>query len=391
MKKLKLLFALFACCLAIAIACRKDPGINTQGNNNNNNGSPFYTMPKLPVYFPTLNSPPDNPTTVDGVNLGRMLFYDPILSSDSSKSCFSCHAQSYAFTDHGTQFSTGVTKMLGTKNAMAVINLGFRLNNGFFWNGRAETMEDQAVGPVQNPIELHESWGNVVAKLQRSSFYPALFKKAFGTSTITQDYAVKAIAQFERTIVSFRSKFDNFHALGDPRSKLTASEFNGYVLFTTDPVFDSNCNLIVHGADCFHCHDASHGLFQDISIKGSFRNNGLDSASSYSDYKDSGYASVTHDSNDMGKFRVPTLRNIALTAPYMHDGRFKTLQEVIAHYDHGTHSSPTVDPLMAVVKDKGCGGHLQLSAQDTTDLCNFLRTLTDTAFINNPAYRSPFK
>jgi len=400
MKNTSILLIILAGMFAIIQACRKDPGIS-----NTPPGATPYPMAslKIPKYFPPLNIPYDNPETVEGVQLGRMLFYDPILSSDSTKSCFSCHIQNgatpltgYSFTDHHTQFSTGVTGIVGTRNAPALINLGFRSDNGFFWDGRAASMEDQAVQPVINPIELHENWDHVVQKLQRSSFYPALFKKAFGSSVITQDNAVKAIAQFERILISDKSPFDKYLATGRNQYALNDSAYQGYLIFANDPIINpvtlsqSSGPGTQEGADCFHCH--LDPLFQNIAngVLGAYRNNGLDSVASIYDFPDPGYGKITGDTADYGKFRIPTLRNIALTAPYMHDGRFTTLEQVIDHYDHGTKPSPTVDAFMSVVLRRGLGGKMYLTPVEKRQMIAFLNSLTDTSFINNPAYSNPF-
>ncbi len=396
MKKITILLFILGGMFAIIQACRKDPGMS-----NAPAGTTPYPMESLniPKYFPPLNIPYDNPETVEGVQLGRMLFYDPILSSDSTKSCFSCHIQNgatplsgYSFTDHHTRFSTGVTGITGPRNAMALINLGFRTDNGFFWDGRAASLEDQALQPVINPIELHENWDHVVQKLQRSSFYPALFKKAFGSSTISQDNAVKAIAQFERILISKNSPFDKFLASGENRGSVSDSVFVGFTIFAQDPIISQTTfEQTSVGADCFHCH--VDPLFQDIANPGplgAYRNNGLDSVTSIYDFPDPGLGKIDGDTADYGKFRIPTLRNIALTAPYMHDGRFTNLEQVIDHYDHGTKPSPTVDPLMSVVFRRNVGGQLHLTPIEKRQLLAFLNSLTDTSFINNPAYSNPF-
>ncbi len=389
MKKVTILFLILGGIFFVIQACRKSPGLID---------SPPGTTPypiaslKIPKYFSPLNIPFDNPETVEGVQLGRMLFYDPILSSDSTKSCFSCHDISYSFTDQHNAFSTGVTGITGPRRAMALINLGFRSDNGFFWDGRAPSLEDQALQPVINQIELHENWDHVVQKLQRSSFYPALFKKAFGNSVITQDNAVKAIAQFERILISVKAPADKFIASGFNQGALTETEDSGFQIFANDPIINpTTYEQTSPGADCFHCH--IDPLFQDIANPGPFgayRNNGLDSVTSIYDFNDPGYGKIDGDTADYGKFRIPTLRNIALTYPYMHDGRFTTLEQVIDHYDHGTKPSPTVDPLMSVVFRRNVGGQLHLTPNEKRQLLAFLNTLTDTSYIDNPAYSNPF-
>lgn len=309
------------------------------------------------------NVPEDNPMTVEGVELGRKLFYDPILSGDGTQACASCHNQAYAFTDNGNQFSTGIDGIEGTITSMPLFNLAWNNYNTFFWDGRAEGIEGQAHDPVVNPIEMHNVWPSAVAALQQSSVYPNLFEAAFGTSTIDSNLVVKAIAQFERTIISGNSKFDRY-LLG--QEQLTPSELSGFQVFMDEA-----------GGDCFHCHgDATNPLWTDNK----FHNNGLDSV-----FTDNGLGDVTGDPADNGKFKTPSLRNLIYTAPYMHDGRFATLDDVLDHYSTGLHYSSTIDPLMKNVAQGG----MQMSPQERIDLKAFLLSLTDESFINNSELSAP--
>lgn len=334
-----------------------------------------YTPPQ-PVDFPQLDVPADNRFTEEGIELGRRLFYDPILSADSTQSCSSCHKQSLAFTD-GLAVSPGIDGIAGTRSSMALVNLGYNIN-GFFWDGRALTLEEQASDPIENPIELHDTWENVEDKLRRHSDYPTRFRQAFGiekTSEITEELATKALAQFMRTLISYESKYDK--ALGflpPPRPILTESEQRGKDKFFTE-------NNQVGDAECVHCHGGR--LFTDNL----FRNNGLDSVDNVNNFADLGFGGVTGFNLDKGRFRVPTLRNIELTAPYMHDGRFATLEEVLDHYNEHLQNSPTLDPLLGARIDTG----FQLTQQDKDDIIAFLKTLTDTTFTNNPAFSNPFQ
>ncbi len=325
-----------------------------------------YTLER-PAGFPQLVIPADNPMTVEGIALGRKLFYEKRLSDDNSMACASCHVQSpFSFTDKGTRFSTGIDGFQGNRNAMALINLAW--GHKFFWDGRAASLEEQALGPVPNPIEMHQTWTNAVAKLQADTAYPRLFVKAFGICTIDSLHVAMAIAQFERTMISGNSKFDK---VGRHETEFTSSELHGFELFSRDKDTVNN----IHGADCFHCHQISTRLLDDPI----FHNNGIDSV-----FADPGLQAVTGDINDRGKFKAPTLRNIELTAPYMHDGRFATLEQVIDHYNMGGHPSATIDPLM-----KNVGTGLELSQEEKTDLLNFLKTLTDMDYVNNPAFSEP--
>ncbi len=315
------------------------------------------------LYLPGPVTPQDNPLTEEGIYLGRKLFYEPMLSGDGSQACADCHNPANAFTDNEEQFSTGIDGLMGDRNSMPIFNIAWNYNDKYFWDGRSVGAEAQAFGPVVNPIEMHETWPNAVAKLQATTDYPPLFQQAFGTSTIDSNLVVKAIAQFERTLISGNSRFDRFVL---NQETLTASELSGYDIF-----MDEN------GGDCFHCHgDPTNPLWTDNA----FHNNGLDAT-----FTDNGLGDVTGDPNDNGKFKTPSLRNLVFTAPYMHDGRFATLEEVILHYSIGLQNSPTIDPLMKNVSSGGA----QLSPQEMLDLKAFLLTLTDSSFINNPAYQAP--
>lgn len=313
----------------------------------------------IPSDFPLIDLPTDYSMTEEGVALGRMLFYDPILSGDSTLACAGCHKQEYAFTDEN-QFSTGIDDLMGNRNAMQIINIGWVRK--LFWDGRSVGVESQALEPVKNPIEMHDTWENAVDKLTRHPTYPELFFKAFGTWDISKELAASAIAQFERTLISANSKYD---LVLTPNNgvQLTEEELNGFDIFNTEK------------GDCFHCHSGI--LFTDDH----FHNNGLDA-----EHIDSGLADVTNNTHDEGKFKTPTLRNIALTAPYMHDGRFQTLEEVIDFYSEGLHFSESIDPLMKNVHEGG----IQLTTEEKSDLISFLHTLTDTSFIHNPDFANPF-
>jgi cytochrome c peroxidase len=319
---------------------------------------------QTPVGFVQPTIPADNPMTVEGVALGRKLFYDPMLSKNDVQACADCHVQNVGFTDDGLQFSTGVDGFQGNRNAMAIINLAWGVN--FFWDGRAIDLEHQIYGPVTNPLEMNISWPEVEQKLNGNATYKSLFKTAFNIDNIDSVHVSKAIAQFLRTLVSGNSKFDKFVR---QEVSLTTSELNGLTIYNTER------------GDCFHCHPLTSGLATDNT----FKNNALDDDASMTDM---GRMNVTGLATDKGKFKVPTLRNIELTAPYMHDGRFATLDDVVDHYDQGGVPSSTVDPLMKHTSGSANPG-LNLTAQDKIDLINFLHTLTDTDFINNPDFSHP--
>ncbi|MFN3528391.1 MAG: cytochrome-c peroxidase [Bacteroidia bacterium] len=326
-----------------------------------------YQLQQKP-FFPPYVIPADNPLTVEGISLGRHLFYETKLSGDNTQSCASCHTQDLAFTDHGLRFSTGITGAVGTRNSMALFNLSW--SNRFFWDGRVATLRQQVLLPIEDPIEMHESLPNAINKLKQTNLYPDLFGHAFGTEEITADRMAKALEQFLLSLVSTESKFDLWRR-NPVLNPLTESEQRGFNLFMRE--FSPPGSGRPAGADCFHCH-GTH-LF---TVNGFF-NNGLDENPA------TGFEIVTGSAMDRGKFKAPSLRNIALTAPYMHDGRFETLEEVIDHYNDGLKDSPTID---VNLKSQGVG--LGLSQQDKHDLISFLHTLTDTVFLNNPAFSNPF-
>jgi len=305
--------------------------------------------------------PEDNPQTVEGIALGKKLFFDPILSADGTLACAGCHNPQNAFSD-SRRFSVGIDGIDGTRNSMPIFNLAWNFNEKFFWDGRALTIENQALEPVTNPIEMHNTWENATASIQADNEYPALFDAAFGTTTVTSDLTTKAIAQFVRTLISANSKFDKYLA---NEVELTPSELNGLNVFLDEAK-----------GDCFHCHGNPNNPLWTDNI---FHNNGLDEV-----ITDRGLGDFTGDPRDFGLFKSPSLRNLAFTAPYMHDGRFETLDEVINHYSEGLVYSETIDPLMKTVSQGG----VHLSESDKADLKAFLLTLSDPSFINNPAFRN---
>lgn len=322
--------------------------------------------PTLPQTMPM---PANNPLTKEGIALGRKLFYDPILSADSTQSCASCHNIDYAFTDNGKKFSVGIDGVPGNRNSMALINLGW--TNRLFWDGRSEGLEAQALEPITNPVEMHNTWEEAVCDLMKVEQYRIDFYKAFGVKEITPTEVTKALAQFERTLISGTSKFDLASTPGTGVF-FTEQEDLGFQLFYSET-----------GGDCFHCHGDGARFFTDNL----FHNNGLDNVPQGGQFADKGLGAVTGRPEDNGLFRTTTLRNIALTAPYMHDGRFATLDEVLDHYSDHIKPSPTLDILM--ITDFGGIGK-QLTPDEKQALIAFLHTLTDTAFVNNPAFKNPF-
>lgn len=320
---------------------------------------PLYLPEKFTSYrfemsptFPVPDLPADNPLIAERVALGEKLFNSTALSRNETLSCASCHRSDQAFTDP-RRLSVGVEGRVGTRNSMPLFNLAWK--DSFFWDGRASTLRDQALMPIQDHAEMDESLSNVVANLSADTNYLADFKTAFGSTEITPEKIGLAIESFVLTLTSFDSKFDRvMHG----EAKFSDAEQRGFELFMTE--FDPRREF--YGADCFHCHGGA--LFRSQS----FANNGLDA-----EFADAGRAKVTGKDSDRGKLATPSLRNVAVTAPYMHDGRFATLEEVIEHYSSGVRRSATLDPNLAKHPDGG----VQLSAPDQRALVAFLKTLTD--------------
>lgn len=327
----------------------------------------------IPEGFPAMSIPADNPMTEEGFALGRRLFYDVRLSADNSMSCASCHLPELGFTD-GTAFSTGIHGEMTSRSSMSLVNIGFQ-DFGIFWDGRSESLEAQALLPVEDAIELSHSWDNVEQMLQTDEQYREMFRRAFDiddSSEIKRDLAVKAIAQFERALISSNSKYDKFILQRNFAYEFTDSEIRGLSMYIDDGAAEG-----LPDAECDHCHDLP------LSTLGQFFNNGLDSYPTLADYEDKGLGAVTGNVFNNGQFKAPTLRNIALTAPYMHDGRFATLEEVIDHYNEGVHFAENLDGNLD-------GSHLNLTEENKVDLINFLKTLTDPEFLVDERFQSPF-
>jgi cytochrome c peroxidase len=296
--------------------------------------------PKAPLGLPPLSWPRDNPYSAAKVELGRTLYFDRRLSADESVSCASCHEPRRAFTD-GAAVSTGIKSQKGGRSAPTVINRAYSLAQ--FWDGRATTLEDQAKGPIANPLEMGMTHDGAVERLKNVAGYRAMFAKAFGTEEINIDLAAKAIASFERTVLSGNAPYDRYKK-GDKRA-MTASQVRGMTVF-----FDK--------AKCDRCHEGSNFTLNAYSNLGV----GTDKPD-----PDVGRFAVTKDPRDWGVFKTPTLREIEHTAPYMHDGSLKTLEEVVDFYDKGGIQNKNLD---ANIKK------LNLSDAEKKDLVEFMKALS---------------
>jgi cytochrome c peroxidase len=331
-----------------------------------------YADLDLPAHFKTAaarrfdNTPTDNPVTDAGATLGRVLFYDTRLSANNTVACGSCHAQSRAFSDP-KRFSKGFEGKQTDRNAMSLVNLRYYPRGRFFWDERAKTLEDQVLMPIQSKTEMGQDLTKLVEVLAKDEKYPELYRKAFGDAEVTPQRTARALAQFLRSMVSYQSKYDEGRAKArsarDDFENFTAEENRGKRLFMNS---------------CARCH-LPQG--QDAHfVMNRPRNNGLDA-----DFKntDGGVGDITLNAGQLGLFKSPSLRNVELTAPYMHDGRLATLEAVIDHYGRDVKNHPNVDGQVR--------RRLNLSASDKAALVAFLKTLTDQKFITDPNFSDPFQ
>ncbi len=350
MKSLFRIAAIFL--MAQLLSCKIDPLLPSSDGHSHQ-----HVDLNIPAGLPPMQIPAENPLSVEGIALGRKLFYDNILSANNTMNCGSCHQLRNYTIDSNLALSTGIDGIKGTRNSMPLFNIGY--SKKFFWDGGAADLESQVLGPIVNPVELHETMANVVSKLQNHPEYPTLFQKAFGTDIITSKLIFYAIAQFERTLISANSKFDKWKR---GELSLTAQEQRGLAVYTDD-----------NKGDCTHCHSFG-STFTDFE----FRNTGLDSIP-----VDLGRYLITLNPLDEGKFKTPTLRNIAMTGPYMHDGRFTTLRQCLEPYNKNFRYTKNLAPeLKVAVKNR-------MTEVDIDDLIAFLNTLTDTDFINNKNFDKP--
>jgi len=314
----------------------------------------------IPESWPSRTKTKGIVDSAEAFALGRALFFDPILSKDSTVACATCHQPSLAFSD-GSARSIGVAGRRGNRSAPSLVNVGFQYH-GFFWDGRVATLEEQSLHPFRDSLEMDLPVSDVVDRLARNPRYTSQFTRSFGSGSIDSSKVQRALAHFEREIISADSRYDQMVA---GAVNFSVSELRGWTIF-----FDASMD--VPHAECNHCH------VDPLFANPQFQNNGLELAG----FNDRGRFAVTGNPYDSGKFKVPSLRNVALTAPYMHDGRFKTLNEVLDHYIAGGHPGITVSPNVRP---------LALDDQDKADLLAFLHTLTDSTFIGHPELQNPFE
>lgn len=349
--------------------CKKDPPDACTNCPPAAIGTPYDLI--VPVGFPQPFIPADNPMTVEGVELGKHLFFEKKLSGDLTMSCGGCHDQGFAFADTPDKIrSVGITGDSTRRHAMSIFNMAF--HEVFFWDGRATSLEQLALMPIEDPVELNADLPTVIARLEADSDYPDLFNAAFGDDQVTAERMGKAIAQFVRTIVSANSKFDRVVRLQS--ESFSASEQRGFEMYNNEI------------GDCFHCHGMleTRFLMGAFGVNNTFLNNG--NKADYSE--DEGHKEVTGISGDLGKFKVPSTRNVAFSFPYMHDGSIPDLDSLIEFYNFGGHPGPgnNIDPNM-----KAAGVGRNWTKQQKEDLAAFLQTLTDFELLTDTAYADPFK
>ena len=331
--------------LLFVIACSKKDDLEQQLKE-------VFPGFKVPGNFPALTYKlENNPVTEDGFRLGKALFYEGMLSRDGSISCGSCHISSSAFTHHGHDVSHGIEDRLGIRNSPPIMNLAWR--KSLMWDGGIFDLDFQPFAPITAHEEMDEELVNVLQKLRNSPKYPKLFKAAFGTEEISSAKMTKALSQFMLMCISANAKYDKVMR-GEDGAVFTEAEQRGYQLFQQK---------------CATCH--SEPLFTDES----FRNNGIGA----SVYGDEGRYKVTENPNDLYLFKVPSLRNLKYTSPYMHDGSFYTLKAVLDHYSRSVKDMPTLDPFLKANGQLG----IALDEQEKTDLLAFLETLNDESFVKN--------
>lgn len=347
-RKLKNILLLSFTILISVAGCKKD--VEIPDSSSLDAAISFIVPQGWPAPYYTFKN---NQLTATGFALGRKLFYDTRLSKDNSTSCGTCHQSFAAFANADHTVSHGVDEQLGTRNSPALFNLNW--HTSFMWDGGVNHIEVQPLAPITNPVEMGETLVNVLSKLDKDPVYKKMFRDAFGTEEINAERMFKSMAQFMGAMVSSNSKYDKF-----------MRKENGTTLSSSE-----QAGLAIYESKCSGCHTAP--LFTDHS----FRNIGLKPSA----LNDSGRAHITFDPNDMYQFKVPTLRNLSYTQPYMHDGRFATLDQVFDQMEKGIYDYPTLDPLMK--------NGIKLSTQERNDLKAFLKTLDDETFVKDKRFFEP--
>lgn len=384
--KPKMLVVAIVSFLLVLIGCNKNadtpnPVADPVAAVLNLPGIPFnYANPAMPGYLTSpnitgqINTPANNNITDNGATLGRVLFYDKNLSINNTIACASCHKQGNAFSDP-VALSSGFNGGFTGRNSMGLTDAKYYPNGSFFWDQRAATLEIQTLIPIQDHVEMGMTLTDLETKLRSLTYYPVLFIKAFGDNTITSDRVSKALSQFVRSIVSYQSKYDAGRATfptapAPPPNAVfpnfTAAENRGKDIFLSPQGGCAAC----HGSETFTAPQE--------------KNNGIDMVT-----VDRGFGTVTNNAANDALFKVTSLRNVELTAPYMHDGRFATLDQVIEHYSSGVKNHPNLSPQLKL--PNGQPRLLNLSPQDKAALVAFLKTLTDVSIATDVKYSNPFK
>lgn len=349
-------------------ACSKEEGSLGNGNSLTHiTHNPTALTVELPEFFDPLSVPSSNPLTEEGVDLGRHLFYDPVLSQNGETACSSCHQIEHNFSNN-VPVAVGADGLENTRSTLSLTNIGF-VRTGFFLDGAAMSIEEATLQEIENSNRIGGQ--DYLSKLQENQLYQEKFRKAFpieSTDEITTDLVVKALSQFQRTLISGWSKLDQAQSSSPTGVALTTLELDGYFLFFREQ------NFTLHPG-CSHCHEATYFDGQD------YYNNGIDAVQTLNDFQDLGRGAVTGEYMDQGRFRAPTLRNIEYSAPYMHDGRFTTLDEVLDHYESGGHGAENLDPEIT---------GFPLTEYERASLIAFMKALSDQQFLNNPSFQSPF-
>lgn len=372
----------------LLVGCKKDSDVGAKTETPvdpvaaalNLPSTPFnYANPALPAYLTTpnilgqINTPANNPITDNGATLGRVLFYDKNLSANNTISCASCHKQADAFSDVSIK-STGFNGGLTARNSMPLTDAIYYPNGRFFWDQRAATLEDQVLMPIQDLVEMGLTLTQLESKVKSLAYYPSLFQKAFGDSVINSDRISKALAQFVRSIVSYQSKYDAGRSAFPPGPLPPGANFSNFT-----PQENQGMNLFRGPqAGCTPCH-GSETFTAPLE-----KNNGLDLTTT-----DRGFGAVVNNINLDATFKVGSLRNVELTAPYMHDGRFATLEQVVEHYSSGVKNHPNLSPQLRL--PNGQPRLANLNPQEKAAIVAFLKTLTDRTITTDIKYSNPFK